>query len=166
MPDLRGVGPSPQHPDSAPGVDLGTYRSTQDLVLRRLSRVALELHLAIRADVQDAHHVVAALEELDEAIRFIQASVFATVSEPVASTPLVAELDIHQTTASLLRVSGAVDLACEEASNPPAPQLLEASRALHQALLALRDWAYVDWGGDTGLVTEDPEAPSPKDQGS
>jgi hypothetical protein len=48
--------------------------------------------------------------------------------------------EVPRAMADLLEVSGVVDRACNQMSMPSA-QLLEASRAIHRALLSLYDWS-------------------------
>jgi hypothetical protein len=50
-----------------------------------------------------------------------------------------ADPDTWRAAAELLAVSAVVDCACNETTGPPV-QLLEGSRSIHQALLALYDW--------------------------
>jgi hypothetical protein len=59
---------------------------------------------------------------------------------PTKMTPV--EPDLPRALADLLEVSGLVDRACKEMPLPSA-QLIEASRAIHLALLALNDWCDV-----------------------
>jgi hypothetical protein len=68
------------------------------------------------------------------------------------------EQDIRRAVADLLAVSAVVDCVCNETTGPPV-QLLEASRSIHQALLALYDWNDAVTPESIALLAEIPDQP-------
>lgn len=76
-----------------------------------------------------------------------------------ARTEDTAIQDVPRAMADLLEVCGVVDRACNETSLAPT-QFLEASRAIHRALLALHDWSDVVSSSGPVVAISDRTAPS------